>query len=122
VLSLSKGAEILPPVPVFDPDTDRLAAITSDGHLLVFPLSELPRMPKGKGNKIINIPSARLKAREELAAFMVVIPEGASLTITAGKRSFTLKPSDLDNFQGERGRRGNKLPRGFQRVNAAEAG
>jgi topoisomerase-4 subunit A len=122
VLTVPKGAEILQPIPVFDPEADRLAAITSDGHMLVFPLSELPRMPKGKGNKIINIPAARLKAREEMVAFMAVIPAGASLTITAGKRNFTLKPTDLDNFQGERGRRGNKLPRGFQRVNGVEVG
>jgi len=28
----------------------------------------------------------------------------------------TLKPADLDAYQGERGRRGRLLPRGFQRV------
>jgi len=122
VLTVPKGAEILQPIPVFDPDADRLAVITSDGHMLVFPLSELPRMPKGKGNKIINIPAARLKAREEMVAFMAVVPAGASLIVTAGKRDFTLKPADLDNFQGERGRRGNKLPRGFQRVNSVTVG
>ncbi len=39
-----------------------------------------------------------------------------SLTVHAGKRHFTLKPADLDHYLGERGRRGNRLPRGLQNV------
>ena len=45
-----------------------------------------------------------------------VVREGGSLIIASGKRTFTLKPADLDLYQGERGRRGKPLPRGFQRV------
>ena len=53
---------------------------------------------------------------------LAVIAEGQSLTAYAGKRHIVLKPADLDSYQGERGRRGNKLPRGFQRVDSIEAG
>jgi topoisomerase IV subunit A len=120
VLTLPKGAEVLPPLSLVgalgDSDGDRLAAVTTSGHLLLFPVAELPEMPRGKGNKIIGIPSARAASREEWVAALAVIPEGGSLLVTSGKRTLTLKPADLDIYQGERGRRGRLLPRGFQRV------
>jgi len=47
---------------------------------------------------------------------LACVPEGGKLVAISGKRHITLKSSDLDLYQGERGRRGNKLPRGFQRV------
>jgi len=122
VLTLPKGAEVLPPLAVEDPDSSRLAAISNEGRMLVFPVTELPQLSRGKGNKIIGIPAARLKSREEYVTALAVVPAGASLVISSGKRTFTLKPADLDKFQGERGRRGHKLPRGFQRVSGVEVG
>ncbi len=120
ILTLPGGAAVLPPVQLCNTVTDRLAAATSMGHLLVFPISDLPELPRGKGNKIIHIPSARAAAREEVVAAVAVVPAGQSLTIRSGKRHFTLKPADLDVYQGERGRRGKMLPRGFQRVEALD--
>ncbi|MEA3278731.1 MAG: DNA topoisomerase IV subunit A [Pseudomonadota bacterium] len=120
VLSLPAGARVLPPVPIFNSGSDRLVAVTSTGHMLVFPVSELPELSRGKGNKIINIPTARAKEREEFVVGLAVVHEGGSLTIRSGRRHFTLKPSDLEGYQGDRGRRGKKLPRGFQRVESLE--
>ena len=122
VLTLPKGAEVLPPVPVEEPDSSRLVAISNEGRMLVFLVTELPQMARGKGNKIIAIPAARVKSREEFVTALAVVPAAGSLSILSGKRTFTLKPADLDKFQGERGRRGHKLPRGFQRVNGVEVG
>ncbi|RKT47293.1 DNA topoisomerase IV subunit A [Thiocapsa rosea] len=120
VLSLPKGAEVLAPLALTGEEGGlegaRLAAVTTAGHLLLFPVSELPEMPRGKGNKIIGIPSARVAAREELVIALAVVPQGGSLLLLSGKRTLTLKPADLDVYQGERGRRGRLLPRGFQRV------
>ncbi|MFB1487594.1 MULTISPECIES: DNA topoisomerase IV subunit A [unclassified Thiocapsa] len=120
VLSLPKSAEVLAPLALTGEegglDGARLAAVTTAGHLLLFPVSELPEMPRGKGNKIIGIPSARVAVREELVIALAVVPEGGSLVLLSGKRTLTLKPADLDVYQGERGRRGRLLPRGFQRV------
>lgn len=120
VLSLPKGAEVLNPLALTGEagglECARLAAVTTAGHLLLFPVSELPEMPRGKGNKIIGIPSARVAAREELVIALAVVPQGGSLVLLSGKRTLTLKPADLDVYQGERGRRGRLLPRGFQRV------
>ncbi len=122
LLNLPRGAKVLPVCPVSDVNTDRIAAVTTEGRLLVIPLSELPEMAKGKGNKIIGIPAARVLDREEYVVGIAVIPEGESLTILSGKRHLTLKAKDLEHYAGERGRRGAKLPRGFQRVDGLRAG
>ncbi|MCU7920385.1 MAG: DNA topoisomerase IV subunit A [Candidatus Thiodiazotropha sp. (ex Epidulcina cf. delphinae)] len=116
LLSLPKGAHVLPPAAVTDPELDRVVAISNEGRMLVFPVSELPRLARGKGNKIIAIPPKRVAVREEFVVALAVVPRTGSLTAHAGKRYIVLKPSDLDGYQSERGRRGAKLPRGFQRV------
>jgi topoisomerase-4 subunit A len=99
-----------------------VAAVTSAGHLLVTELEELPLLGRGKGLKIIGIPPARLKAREEYVVAIAVVPDGGQLTVHAGKRHVTLKPADLEHYQVGRGRRGRKLPRGLQRVERLLAG
>ncbi len=116
LLTLPRGAQVLRPAMVSDVETDRVAAITNIGRMLLFPLSQLPIMSRGKGNKIIGIPGKRVVAREEYVVAIAAVPASGKLTAFSGKRHITLKPSDLDHYQGERGRRGNKLPRGFQRV------
>lgn len=110
VLTVPDGARILPPLPVTGVETDRLVAVGSGGRLLLFPVKELPRLPKGKGNKILDAPS------EERLTILTLAPPGRGLVLTAGKRDLKLKPADLENYAGERGRRGKPLPRGFQRV------
>ena len=116
LLTLPAGAKVLPPLPLTSREQDWLAAATSDGRLLLFRIAELPQLPKGKGNKLISIPADRVATREEYVTALAVLPEGANLVLQAGKRTLTLKGDDLVHYQGERGRRGNKLPRGFQRV------
>jgi len=116
LLSLPKGARVLQPASVQGDGDLLVAAATTEGRLLVFPLGELPELARGKGNKIIGIPSARAAAREEYMVGVVVMSEGDLLQITAGKQHLKLKFSDLENYRGERGRRGNKLPKGFQKV------
>lgn len=115
-LSLPKAARVLTPVTVTNPETDLCMAISNEGRMLLFPLTDLPSLGKGKGNKIINIPSAKSQSREEFVKVLTVVPDGASVKVHAGKRNMTLSPSDLEHYCGERGRRGNKLPRGLQRV------
>lgn len=115
-LTLPKGAQVLTPSLVSDPEQDWVAAVSNEGRLLLFPALELPRLARGKGNKIINIPAARVQSREEFAMAIVTLSAEQSLTVFSGRRHLTLKPSDLEHYRGERGRRGNKLPRGFQKV------
>jgi len=110
VLTVPEGARVLPPLPVTGLETDRLAAVGSGGRLLLFLVKDLPRLPKGKGNKILDLPG-----EERLVALTLVPPE-RGIVLTAGKRDLKLKPTDLENYAGDRGRRGKPLPRGFQRV------
>ncbi|MHA7816533.1 MAG: DNA topoisomerase IV subunit A [Pseudohaliea sp.] len=121
VLTLPKGARVLAPTPVPEGAT-RVAAVSNEGRLLVFSLEDLPALARGKGNKIIAIPSARVQAREEFVVGVLALGDDESLVVHAGKRHLTLKPAELEHYRGERGRRGNKLPRGFQRVERLERG
>ena len=119
-LSLSTAAKIIDPKPVFSLKTDWCLAISNEGRMLMFPLRDLPSLGKGKGNKLLSIPSAKVQSREEYVSVLAVVPEGANVKILAGKRGMTLTATDLAHYQGERGRRGNKLPRGLQRVDGVE--
>ncbi|WP_317848047.1 DNA topoisomerase IV subunit A [Pseudomonas sp. HTZ2] len=116
LLSLPNGAKVMTPRPVSDREQDWLAAVTTEGRLLIFKVSDLPQLGKGKGNKIIGVPGDRVASREEFVTDLAVVSEGATLVLQAGKRTLSLKPDDLEHYKGERGRRGSKLPRGFQRV------
>ncbi|WP_153786157.1 DNA topoisomerase IV subunit A [Pseudomonas sp. EMN2] len=118
LLSLPNGAKVMTPRPVAEREQDWLAAVTTEGRLLVFKVADLPQLGKGKGNKIIGVPGDRVASREEYVTDLAVVSEGATLVLQAGKRTLSLKPDDLEHYKGERGRRGSKLPRGFQRVDA----
>jgi len=113
------GAELLAPVAVADPASELVAAITSAGYLLVFPMAELPELDKGKGNKLIQIPPARLKAGQENLALLACVRQGGELTLYCGQRKLTLGWRDLQAYGGSRAQRGHLLPRGFQKVDRA---
>ena len=115
-LSVPKGCSVMPPQVVPEGDEISVAAVSNEGRLLVFPLDQLPEMARGKGNKMIDIPSARAARREEFLRGLVLLAPGQSLVVHAGKRKLTLKAAELDYYRGERGRRGSKLPRGLQKV------
>ncbi|MGI2260497.1 DNA topoisomerase IV subunit A [Shewanella sp. GXUN23E] len=122
LLSLPANAKVLAPQKVVMEDKPSILAITNEGRMLVFSVDALPQLSKGKGNKIIGIPSERAKTREELLSHLQLVPEGSAVTLWAGKRKLTLKAADLEHYRGERGRRGAKLPRGLQRVDKVELG
>jgi len=120
VLKLPEGSRVLPPLLIKDYVNDLVVAITNEGRLLMFALAELPELPRGKGNKIISIASGRVSERLEFVVALCVLARSDVLTIHAGKRHLSMKPADLEHYRGERGRRGNKLPRGFQNVDRVE--
>ncbi len=116
LLSLPNGAQVIQPKVITDYDNQWCASVTTEGRLLLFPLKELPVLSKGKGNKMISIPPARIKNREEYVVDTAVFNQQDHLLIYSGKRHLRLKGDDLMHYHGERGRRGSKLPRGFQRI------
>lgn len=120
VLSLPAGASVLPPLPIADPDEDWVACASTAGHLLIFPVAELPVLPRGKGQKMLQIPSAKLKSGDETMISFTVLRYDDELRIFAGSRHLTLKEADQEHYVGDRARRGLKLPRGFQRVDRLE--
>ena len=116
LVSVSKGGVAMQPVAVTDHDHEFIAAFTNEGRLLIFNVRDLPRMARGKGVKIINIPPAKLKERLEMMTHLVVFSEVDTVLVTSGKRHLNLKIDELEYYRGERARRGLKLPRGFQKV------
>lgn len=117
-ISLPAGGRVLQPASIAAVEGAWVAAASNEGRLLLFPLADLPQLARGKGNKIIAIPSARVLSRDEFVVGVQVITEQDSLVVDAGKRHIKLKFLELDHYRGERGRRGNKLPRGFQKVDS----
>lgn len=116
VLNVPQGAKVLPPVKVRSHDDDWIVAVGSEGYMLVTELSEFPLMSKGKGIKFINIPSAKLKSTEETVDHVHLVQDGESITLYCGKKHKTMKGEEVDEYAGERGRRGLKLPRGYRAV------
>ncbi|KZN14819.1 DNA topoisomerase IV subunit A [Marinomonas sp. TW1] len=119
-LSLPAGAKVLSPVGVASTETGRVVAISNEGRMLVFDVASLPQMAKGKGNKMISIPSARAAQGEELVVAMACVQPEDLLVALSGKRFMNFTEKDLQEYMGERGRRGLKLPRGFQRIDGLE--
>ena len=120
-LSLPANSKVMPIVGVDDLESQFVAVVTNRGRLLVFPISELPILSKGKGNKLIQIPSKDIKERQEFVVGICVLLDTQNLKVYAGKRHLTIKFQDLTNYVGSRARRGNVLPKGYQNVASIES-
>jgi topoisomerase-4 subunit A len=120
LLTVPPHAAVLAPMRIQNPDTDTIAVVTLQGRLLVFPASEVPVLNKGKGNKLIQIAGEELANGTDRIVALTGLPAGASLRLHCAKRYLTLSAADLAAYQAARGRRGNHLPRGFQRVDRVE--
>jgi topoisomerase-4 subunit A len=119
LLNIPEGALVLPPAPV--PGDDALVAVTSkDGKLLVFPVKDVPELPRGKGNKLFDIPSKKFASREDFLTGMTVVAKDKALIVRSGDRKMTLTWSDLKDYRGERAQRGAVLPRGWRTVDGLE--
>ncbi|MEG3110322.1 MULTISPECIES: DNA topoisomerase IV subunit A [unclassified Pantoea] len=119
LLTLPDNARVMTPMAVHHED-DMLLAITQAGRMLMFPVGELPQMSKGKGNKIISIPSAEAAAGTDKLAWLMILPPGSNITLHVGKRKLLLRSEELQKFRADRGRRGTLLPRGLQKIDRVE--
>ncbi|RDL43852.1 DNA topoisomerase IV subunit A [Marinomonas piezotolerans] len=119
-LTLPTNAQVLSPVKVIDPENGRIVVVSNEGRLLAFNVASLPQMAKGKGNKMLSISAARAKDREEWVCVMASIQPDDLLLVHSGKRFMSFAEKELSDYIGERGRRGLKLPRGFQRIDKLE--
>lgn len=115
-LKVPEGFSALVPSSVSEYQTDSVAVVTSAGYLAIYAASELPELGRGKGVKVINIPSKLLKSGDEYVVSAVAFSQGQTVVVHSGQRYLNLKPSEQDHYRGARGLRGKKLPRGFQQV------
>ena len=122
VLNLDARAHVLMPAAVADTARDRIVVATNAGHLLMFSVADLPELDRGKGNKLIEIPKARLSGGERVVGIAVIAEEKGEVTVFAGQRKLTLRWNDLVEYQGTRAARGKLLPRGLQRVDRVVGG
>jgi topoisomerase-4 subunit A len=113
------GGNIVLPAPFIDgefPGDAWVAAASNVGRLLMFPAEELPAMARGKGNKLLGIPTAKFRSGEERMVAMTVLGEEDTLEIISGGRRMRLKASEHERYTGDRGLRGALLPRGWRKV------
>jgi topoisomerase-4 subunit A len=115
MLNVPKGSGVLPPLPLPVITNPYLVAVTMEGRMLMFPVTELPELPRGKGNKIIQVRG------EDCIAAWCVLPEGGALRLYSGQRHMTVKWADLAHYHGARAQRGLVLPQGYRRVHRIEA-
>jgi len=115
VLKVPEGSGVLEPVPIASQEA-MLCALSSDGKLLAFPVTELPELPRGKGNKIFGLSAKKVQSREEYLAAIAVVAPQQTLILHCGERRMTLKFNDLADYRGERAQRGAVLPRGWRKV------
>jgi len=124
VLSVPKQAKALPAARVVEEAGAMIAVVAvtdgAEGRLLVFPVSELPELSKGRGNKLFNIPAAKAEAREELVAGVAVVAPRGKLRVLCGERAMTLSYAELEAYRGERAQRGSLLPKNYRRVTGLE--
>ena len=114
ILNVPENSHVLPPALV--PSADSLVvAVSSEGKLLAFPVRDVPEMPRGKGNKLYDIPSKKAAAREELVTGVAVVPPNGTLVLWAGEKQKVLDWKDLKEYRGQRAQRGSVLPRGWPR-------
>ena len=120
VLRVPEGAKVLPAAPVPADPQSLVVVVSSDGKMLAFPASDVPELPRGKGNKLFGISGKKFAAREEFVAAMTVIASDRKLVVVSGERRMTLAFDELKAYRGERGQRGAVLPRGWRKVDRLE--
>ncbi len=111
---MPENSLVLPPAFVASPES-LVVTVSSEGKLLAFPIKDVPEMPRGKGNKLYDVPSKKAAAREELVTGIAVVPPKGTLILWAGDKQKVLEWGDLKDYRGQRAQRGSVLPRGWPR-------
>jgi topoisomerase IV subunit A len=120
VLNAPENSHVLPPA--FVPSADSFVFVVSnEGKMLGFKVNDVPEMPKGKGNKLFDIPANKSAERAEFLAGIAVVPPNGQLTLWSGEKQKTLTWAELKEFKGQRAQRGAVLPRGWREIDRVEA-
>lgn len=119
VLNVPEKSLALPPAFVASPDA-LVCAVNSEGKMLAFVVKDLPEMPRGKGNKIFDIPAKKAASREETLTAIAVVPPNGKLVLYSGDKTKTIDWSDLKDYRGQRAQRGAVLMRGWREIDRLE--
>lgn len=119
VLNVPEKSLALPPAFVASPDS-LVCAVNSEGKMLAFVVKDLPEMPRGKGNKIFDIPAKKAASREETLTAIAVVPPNGKLVLYSGDKTKTMEWSDLKDYRGQRAQRGAVLMRGWREIDRLE--
>jgi topoisomerase-4 subunit A len=120
VLTVPENSLVLPPAPVTSPEA-LVAVVGSEGKMLTFGVGEVPEMPRGKGNKLYDIPGKKAAAREEFLTGITVVPPDGALILWAGEERKELNWRGLADYRGQRAQRGAVLPRGWRKITRLES-
>jgi topoisomerase-4 subunit A len=121
LITLSKQARANRLAIVEDVDNHYVAVATNRARLLIFPISELPHLSKGKGNKLIQIANKDFIDREEFVIGVCAIKDNQKLKVQYGKKHKKYSFEELVNFVSHRARKGLILPGVFKKVDSIEA-
>src|SRR6185312_14836916 len=109
VLNVPTGTEAIVCAPV---EGDSVAVIGENRKLLLFPLEELPEMPRGKGVRL-------QRYRDGGLADAKTFSKKDGLTyVDSAMRSFTLSSAELRDWWGVRAQAGRLPPKGFPKSNS----
>ena len=121
LIALSKQARANRLAMVEDVDNHYVAVATNRARLLIFPISELPHLSKGKGNKLIQIANKDFIDREEFVIGVCAIKDNQKLRVQYGKKHKKYSFEELVNFVSHRARKGLILPGVFKKVDSIQA-
>jgi topoisomerase-4 subunit A len=120
VLNVPDKALVLPPAFVSSPEA-LVCVVSSEGKMLVFPVADVPEMPRGKGNKLYDIPSKKAAARTEMLTGIAVVAPKGKLMLRSGEKEKILDWSELKDYRGQRAQRGSVLTRGWREVDRLQS-
>ncbi|MFT5504593.1 MAG: topoisomerase-4 subunit A, partial [Gammaproteobacteria bacterium] len=120
LISLPAGSSIMPVVELAKAGEVFVVLITSDGYMGLIDVGQIPHLSKGKGNKLLGIPSKNMKSGEESIVFVTALSGRQKLVVHSGKKYKSMNLRELEDYRIDRGKRGRKLPRGYQSVSAVE--
>jgi topoisomerase-4 subunit A len=120
VLTVPANALVLPPAFVASPEA-LVCVASSEGKMLAFKVADVPEMPRGKGNKLFDIPGKKAAAREEMLTGIAVLAPQGRLILHSGDKRKVLEWSELKDYRGQRAQRGAVLTRGWRQVDRLES-
>jgi topoisomerase IV subunit A len=120
VLSVPENSLVLPPAFVASPEA-LVCVASSEGKMLAFKVADVPEMPRGKGNKLFDIPGKKAAARAEMLTGIAVVAPQGRLIIHSGDKRKVLEWGELKDYRGQRAQRGAVLTRGWRQVDRLES-